>query len=272
MTQQQESLPDPGGVQAAIDRYRDIAKYVIGIFAAIGALLVAGTQLSSIGKLSYEDDAGRLAAAVIALAFAIGAVVRILHEAIKILRPVEISLADVAADDKLRKDVEARPSLLGGADSVEDLQDQLASDLLEDDERKGWLAVADEVMARGAYKKAQICFDAAWKPMLGAALVGAAAIAVFAWAANPPESETADPVMRPDPVELTFTLTDDGRQTLSGELGEECVKGEIAALSIGGKEGAPRVVTLPTEDCETAQFTLDPELGTPIAADSAPAK
>ena len=83
MTQQQESLPDPGGVQAAIDRYRDIAKYVIGIFAAIGALLVAGTQLSSIGKLSYEDDAGRLAAAVIALAFAIGAVVRILHEAIK---------------------------------------------------------------------------------------------------------------------------------------------------------------------------------------------
>jgi hypothetical protein len=68
-------MPDPGSVQTAVDRYRDLAKYLIGILAAIGALMVAGTQLSSIGELSWSDDTPRLIAAFAGLAAALAAVV-----------------------------------------------------------------------------------------------------------------------------------------------------------------------------------------------------
>ena len=71
-----EVHPDPGDVQSAIDRYRDLAKYLITIFAAVGALLVAGTQLASIGDLSFEDEPGRVIAVIAGLVLAVGAVRR----------------------------------------------------------------------------------------------------------------------------------------------------------------------------------------------------
>src|SRR5688572_14701807 len=89
---------DPGGVQSAIDRYRDLAKYLIAIFAGVGALLVAGTQLASIGDLSLEDDLGRVIAAALGLALTIGAIATVVALALKVLRPVEMTLEDVSAD------------------------------------------------------------------------------------------------------------------------------------------------------------------------------
>lgn len=262
---EQEPRDDPGGVQAAIDRYRDLAKYLVGIFAAIGGLLIAGTQLSSLGELTWEDHGARLVVAVVALVAGMGAVILIVRRAVSILRPVEMALADVIDDPARRDEANRRPSLLGGADDVAALPVLAGSSLLDDAEREGWRAVVSDVVDDAAYREAERRFNAAWKSMLRYAIVGAAAIAVFAWAANPTEDATVDPVVKPDPRRVLFTLTDAGKETLAGPLGMKCVKRPVAALAIGGTIDAPLVVTLPRAGCKAVQFVLSSEFGVPVA-------
>ena len=61
---------------AAAERIRDSAKWLLGSFAAVGAILVAGLQLTGVGEL--EDGRlrwalGGLAVAVVGVVIAIGA-------------------------------------------------------------------------------------------------------------------------------------------------------------------------------------------------------
>jgi hypothetical protein len=265
-----ESQPDPGGLQAAVDRYRDLAKYLITVFAGVGALLVAGTQLASIGKLSWNNTRDRVLAAGIGLALSVAAIACIIALALRVLRPVEMSLDEVVADSELLAYINGRPTMLGGADSVAALRETLDSPLITDDERDAWADVASDVIGAAAYRRMRSTFDSTWRPLLGAAVAGVLGITAFAWGANPPDSDTASPVVQPAPVLLTFTLTSEGRQTLSSVLGASCVAGPIRALSVGGQEGAPRVVTLPSGSCKAAQFVLDPGWGAPIATQKAP--
>lgn len=256
-----EPQADPGGTQSAIGRYRDLAKFLIGIFASIGALLVAGTQLSSLGKLTWEHDRGRLLAAGLTLSVAVAAVLWIVRCALVILQPVEMSLDEVVAHTDLAAAIDARPSLLGGADCVADVKAQIGGPQLTDEERDAWLAVAQDVVDRAAFLQIQRAFHEAWIPMTIGAVVGTAAIAAFAWAANPPDDGTADPVVRPAPVAISISLSSQGRDVLEGSLGRACVSGRISALAIGGSESAPRVVTLRRGRCKSAQFVLSSDWG-----------
>lgn len=267
-----EPRPDPAGVNASINRYRELAKYLITIFAGVGALLVAGSQLTSLGALSWDDSPKRVLAAVLGLVVAVLAVLWIIWAALKILRPIEMSLDELTGDEKLREAVEARPSLLHGAGSLAGLSRITASPALDDKQRERWKVVADEVVDFAVFLRANQHFRSALTHMLVAALLGTAAIAAFAWGANPPEEETADPVVRPAPVLVEFELTDEGRDTLGGALGERCAAGRVRALTIGGEEGAPRVVTIPTATCRSAQFVLADEYGAVISTKKAPAK
>lgn len=271
MTTPAEPQADPGGAQAAIDRYRDIAKYLITIFAGVGALLIAGTQLSSLGKLSWEDTPDRVAGAGLGLLLALGSVAWVVREALKILRPIELSLDDVVADADLRAHMDARPGTLGGAPSVTALRDLRAGPLL-DDRSEEWNAVAAAVVGQAAHRRAQDQFDGAWRSMLVAALIGSLAIACFAWAVNPPKSATAPATVQPAPAAVSIDLTDDGREALDEAIGEECADEPVQALSVGGAEGAPRVVTLPTTACKAAQFVLSPEWGSAVSSKPAPGK
>lgn len=123
----QASQPEADAIQVAIDRYRDLAKYLIGIFAAVGALLVAGTQLSSIGSLSWRHDSERLIACVLGLAAALLAVFWVMRRAVDVLRPVDLSLESIAEDRYLCTEIERRQALLAGAQSVSTLAALLAS-------------------------------------------------------------------------------------------------------------------------------------------------
>ena len=273
MTDEGSVHVDPAGVQSAIDRYRDLAKYLITIFAGVGALLVAGTQLSSIGDLSFEDDTARAVAAIVGMVLTIGAIAAVVGLALRVLRPVEMTFDDIVSDAQLRSEIERRASLLGGAGSLEEVQDLLRTTALSEADRESWFGVADQIVAYAAYLRTRSTFEGTWRPMLIAAIVGVIGIAAFTWGANPPESSTQAPVLDPRPVAVQVSLTDQGRDALADALGgEECATGAIAALSIGGSETAPKVVTLPDGTCTAAQFMLDPEWGAATREDEAPPK
>lgn len=252
---------DPAGTQNGIDRHREIAKYLVGVFAAIGGLLLAGTQLSSLGQLSLQHDRARLCVAGGALIVALAAVIVIAALAVSILRPVEMSLADVVDDDALRNAVDCRPSLLGGASSVTALK-LVASQHLSGAARESWQAVIDDVVEDAAFRESQRRFDHALRWMITFAVTAAGAVTVFAYAANPPRLERgADAVVKPTPRPVRLSLTNDGRATLASALGSRCVTEPIHALAIGGTLEAPLVVTLPRRGCAAAQFVLSTTLG-----------
>lgn len=255
--------PDPGGTQAAIDRYRDLAKYAIGIFGAVGGLMLAGIQLTSLGKLSVDDTPGRLVVAVLGLGVALGAIVWVITSAAKVLRPIEMSLQDIDADPSLVAYVNGRRALLGGAESLDDAKRMADSSLLDDAERQRWQAVLGNVVEAAALRRAQQRFDTAWSRMWWGAGIGAVTILAFAWAANPPKPEEKDsPIVSPAPASAVVMLTEDGRSALRDALGETCDSSQpLNALAIGGTETRPKVVTLSTKNCNPATFVLDPDWG-----------
>jgi hypothetical protein len=255
------SHADLAEARAGVERYRDLAKYLIGVFASIGVLLVAGTQLSSLGKLSWEDDRARLVTAAIALAITVGTILWIVAAVLAVLRPVDLTLAGVRSDAKLTQVVEQRPELLGGADSVADVEAQTTGPLLSASERAGWEAVGRTVVDRAALAHTQRTFEAAWRPMAVGAVLGTAAIAVFAWSANPADEPAAEAIIDPAPAAVSIDLTNVGRQALDDALGSQCVERSVRALVIGGTREAPRVVTLGTPTCKAAQFVLSDAWG-----------
>ena len=115
--------------------------------------MLAGTQLSSLGHLTWSHDEGRLIAAGIGIALALGAVAGVISHALEILKPVEMSLVDVEADTKLKDYIEARPSTLGGPQTIALARSMADSPLLSDDERQAWSEILDDVVELAASKK-----------------------------------------------------------------------------------------------------------------------
>lgn len=186
-------LEDPSGVRAGIDRYRDLAKYVVTIFAAVAAAMLAGTQLSSIGSLTWDDDKARIITAIVGFLFAFGGIFMVISSALAVLKPVEMSLDQIENDPDLKQFVERRKTLLlHGLGSAAELRDLLQSDLLDAESRKAWAAVAASLVDRVAYEKVRREFESAWKSMVIWAVVGAIGIVAFVWAANPPDPSAAE--------------------------------------------------------------------------------
>lgn len=178
------SHPDPSGTLTAIDRYRDLAKYLITIFAAVGGVLVAGTQLSAIGSLAWEEDPVRLLVAAGGFAMAMAAVVWMVSMTVRVLEPIELSMGEIADDLELSAHIAERGQL-GGLDSVAELRDLLAGDLIEAEQRPMWDAVATDVIDRTALYLVRKRFGQAWRAMLRGGLLGTIGILAFVWAANP---------------------------------------------------------------------------------------
>ena len=265
---------DRAGVQAAIDRYRDLAKYLITIFAGVGALLAAGTQLASIGTLTPQDETGRFIAVVLGLILAIGAIAAIIGLALRVLKPIEVTFEEAADDPGLREQINKRTSLLGGADDIDQVRANVRSNALAEEDLETWYVIADGIVAEAAYLRTRETFEGIWWPLLWAAVAGVVGITTFAWGANPPDdTKSATPIVQPAPVPLRITLTADGREALAGALGGDgCTTGPLSALSIGGTENAPRVVTLPHGSCKAVQFMLSAAWGAATSENSAPGR
>jgi hypothetical protein len=263
--------PDPGGVQSAIDRYRDLAKYLVTVFAAIGGLLVAGTQLSTIGSLQWPENLGRIVVGGVGFLIAILAAAVIIWKALNVLRPVEMSFDKVVAKAQAGK-VEIPAELLRPYGSIGRLA--LLIDMSEQGSptQEGLLDQAAEVVDKASFDEIAGRFHVARFWMLGGALVGTVGIVAFVWGANPPKSETADPIVRPVPTEVVVALTKTGREVLGDSLGKGCDGHRINAISVGGTENNPRVVTLAQHGCKLAQFSLPPNWGKATSTRSTPSE
>lgn len=207
-----------------MERIRDAAKWLIAASAAVGAVLIAGSQLSSIGQL---DLGRRLYAAIGGVALALMAVVFAMWVAVQVLRPIGVTLKELqdhwAAND--RADVKffhKNPGQLGYS-SPTDLRTAREQAWQEREDKR---VALDAASGEAARKTAQEQFDAAddeyerinsdvlsilqnaqyqllqdkfnktlWK-LLAAAVLAAGGIMVFAWAANPPKPPSVTTSLR----------------------------------------------------------------------------
>jgi hypothetical protein len=204
------TAPEPplSALAAANQRIRDTAKWLIASAAAVGAALIAGSQLSSIGRLDagwptsaatarlWVAGAGALLG-LAGVAFAIGAAVRV-------LLPVQVLIADLddewdAPGAQLRPVVaflRARPKYLQGVTSPAALivrraglvaelgqphPDAGLRDAISSLDRR--IGAVEDIASHEALKA---MFARCLRRLLVAAVVGAAGIIAYAWAANPP--------------------------------------------------------------------------------------
>jgi hypothetical protein len=273
---------------AAIVQIREVVKWLIAAFAAVGVALAAGSQLSEIGHLS----GWRLVAAGLGIFLVLVGVALAILKAVRVLTPEPISLKELAESSDhsgVRQKVESDPTLLlGHGESVIDIQDErnrqyqeetaawkkfeadetdkealraaerASANRLETDKAVGWL------LEFARYSEISQLFNRSLKWMTGAAAVAAVGIGLFAWAAHPEDKsdETPAPVVAKAPVEVEIDLSDDGKQDLADELGPKCDGDKLAAVAVGGTADALEVVTVPGEDCSLERFTLTDTLGT----------
>lgn len=270
---------DPGGAVSAIARYRQLASWIITIFAAVGALLIAGSQLSSLGSLALDSfwHVMRLIGAVAGVGLALWAAFKVIGLALEILRPVELSLNQLV-DDSLAKELEKQPgSLPFGATTVAEVSERFNRAMAHPGNsatiKKEWQDKLSELLDRAMYLKVRATFDSNWKKMGRWAGVGAAAITLFAFCANPKtdgDHDSASASTPPKPTAVTVSLTDQGKDTLTKSLGADCVSQDFEAISIGGDEQAPLLISVPSSTCELARFTLPLDQGRAVSTDAAP--
>ena len=112
-------------------------------------------------------------------------------------------------------------------------------------DRESWFGVADQIVAYAAYLRTRSTFEGIVATDADRRDRRRDRDRGVHVGRQPPEKGTQAPVLDPRPVAVQVSLTDQGRDALADALGGEEATGAIAALSIGGSETAPKVVTLP---------------------------
>jgi len=220
-----ESPADP--IWAANDKIRDVAKWMISAAAAVGAALIAGSQLSSIGKLDVCTPTtlacARLPVATAGAVLALAAISYLMWRAIAVLMPVGVTLAELDQEWDAatpRADVaffKKYPPQLGAARPAVIETERVAADAALKAAREA-LAKATTAAQVAAHAEKVKAAEAAFTGyqqrvrvvtgvaqhellkdrfrtlvghLLGATAVVALGVIAFAWASNPPEDPPA---------------------------------------------------------------------------------
>lgn len=191
-------------------RIRDAAKWLVASAAAVGAAMLAGSQLSSIGELDVgvpdSVEHARLWVAVVGAVLGLAAVVYAIWSAVQILMPKLVLISEL--DDAWEKPpaglapvvahfrrnpkylqgfaspgelIAARESLIAGGGG------EAAARIADLDQR---ITAIEDIATHEALKSQ---FGRALRKLMLATAVAAVGIVAFAWAANPPAgTPTAD--------------------------------------------------------------------------------
>jgi hypothetical protein len=294
----QKPEPAPDLVLAGIDRIRDTAKWLIGAYAAVGAVLVAGLQLTSLGKV--EDDT-RLWVAIGTAAIALLAVLYGISKIAAVLSPVTVDEEkDLGPGSPIEKMTQKAPSLLKKqartpaelqakyATAVDDYQRKRVAaradpELVPEVERdyRALLAInstLDYLKKLALFQKVDAKFSGAKRRLAGASIVAAACVITFAWAANPSDDDQArakahengPTLLDPSLASVSVDPRRAALKPLRTKLGSGCDIGHIAALVVGGSAQEPEVVTLPEHGCSAIRFSVGDDVGIAVAAQQAP--
>ncbi len=211
MSADETSAADP--LEKANEQIREAAKWLIGSAAAVAAALIAGSQLSSIGKLEVglptSVETVRLWVAVGGAVVGLVAIVYVLWTAVQLLPQISVTIRDLIAEwdkpsDRLAPAVQFlkdRPKYLQGYTSPAELDDQRSAAVAE----LGSLSMGDAkitelnadiadldhriaaIESRAGNSVLQGMFRAALGKLMWATAIAAVGILAFAWAANPPD-------------------------------------------------------------------------------------
>jgi hypothetical protein len=269
-------------ITQSVNDLRSNAKWALVAFGAIGTTLLAGSQLSSIGRFTCNDP--RLWLALVCAGAALLAAAAAVYVTLRVANAGYTEITDrTAADDQF---VAHNPFLLEGFGTVDNLlawydaaidrrfgimmQDPIpAADL---DNIEGWLryldGVVDNVTSLIRYNRIKRQSDAAKTVLIAATLIAAIAILGFAWAANP-KADQPIVVMQSPTSQARLTLTEEGKRALAPLLGAACVAQDhvdVIVLSLG--PSGNDVVSVKSKDCKLARFSVGDTLGkiTPASA------
>jgi hypothetical protein len=278
-------------VSSATSQIQATAKWIIAGFAGVGAALIAGLQLTGLGKL----EIGELAIALAGLVLALGSVFLAIRVVASVLTPPMILLGEL--EDWLGQLTEEDETLLmGHADNLDQLLERYLD--LDDEVRAEWTAAEvakrnkEEQAAKEAKERAKAkdeelepldrtvaflrglainlkvrkAFSDMWRPLLGAVVAGTIGVVILAYETNRPESAPKLPAhttraVGQSPVGAQLVLTGDERKLLAPELGRKCPSGPLWGMAIGGRPVALDVVTLPTPRCRSIRVMVTPEAG-----------
>jgi hypothetical protein len=228
---------DPDSAQKGIDNLRATARWLLQVYAAIGALLLAGTPFTGIGLLNWGD---RLLVAVVCGLVALILVALIVLLASRVLATEATTIADVrslpAGSQEAR--LIARGEILPAGATLATLRTTDAH--------------ARPVLMLVAFDRYRRRFvDLQWSAAIGS-VVAALAITGFVWAANGPKQQA---FVYSLPDRGTAILTEPARLQLAPKLGAECVSRPVPILILDDKSGFD-VVSLPQGGCAVVRFTV----------------
>lgn len=274
----------------AVGQLRTTAQWLVTASAGVGAAIVAGLALKSIGGLHDLRLVGAVAAAIIGVAAVAVAIWFISN----VLMPIGTAPNDLKNGEDfkpLRDKVQSDPGLLRGEGvpshdvpgllSAYDQVSQRARDeyaaLISDPTKdqgpyqaaSGRLdqvgAVLTAIEGLGIYLAVTKRFKTARLALLLAALVATGAAALFAYCTNPPKATSSAATTTSEVTAAPIVqvhLTSAGSQSLAPELGTRCDLSRLRAVIVGGTTAAPELVTLPAPGCHARRFTLTSSFGT----------
>jgi hypothetical protein len=274
-------------VGKAIEQIRETAKWLLTTFGAIGALLVAGTQLSDIA----DTEGGKLALALFGAVLALGGVAIVIWVTGRVLSPQRVGLDDITNTSNVGKWAAADPGLLKGqATTVEELSERYRTALtayadarrkaeespddtaLRQDAKKKWAAYRaienpmQFIRSLAGYDRVNRVFQDALAAIAASLVFIAIGLLVFAYATGSAadDEEKKDEAAATDtfatPAAVTLAPTSEGREVLTDILGENCPPESVEALLLSSSENALDVVTSPSENCPAARFSIDQDL------------
>ena len=282
-------LADPATLVESRELMRTTAKWLIGSLAATGAVLAAGTQLSSIGGI----HGSRLVWALTGAGAALVAIVVALYATTRVLTPLRPHLKELYVAAKAperaqtrlaawhqRRERKVQAAAVEWLEKEGDFLWPVATDLedfyLKYHEALGKGQAGDkearerawELRRRGAetMEAAQFFlvrrrFLQAIRVVIVSALVVGAGLITYSWAVNPGEqSESASALEIP--FRTSLVLTAQGAEALAPTLGVDCVAKPVDVVVLGESPGVLDVLTVPSSECVAARVRVTPIMGT----------
>lgn len=279
---------EKGTLQVAADRIRETAKWLTVSLAALGTVMVAGSQLSSIGSLEPWSD--RMLAAVLGGALAAVGAGGILWATTWTATTPAVSLQGLTTDvPKGAETVVTDRTLLHGEPDVTafhqavvaaleargraltahyaqpgDADLKLAADAAQN-QALALGQTAGELLAVTSYSALAHRWKRARWVIIGAGVVAGLGLGLFAWAANPPEDAEASAAaanVLTAPKTQVARLTGDGVAALAETLGEDCPAEEPLTVIVLGSTAAGPDVLVDQEGCARTRLVLTEAWGT----------
>jgi hypothetical protein len=268
----------------AADRIRESAKWLLASFAAVGALLIAGLQISDLGSL----DGWRLVGAIAGIVVGVLGVVVAIGFASTVVTKSFVTLHGLAAqsaDQEPRKSLDGDKVLLAGMDTVETLKTTYESaaearlmalkahyDDPADTNKEAaykraanWALaldrVATNVLDRASFISVADQYKAARVGILAGAALSALGIALFAWSANPPDPTPPAAVLEKTPTNAIVSIRKPNAK-FTRLLGRNCDLSAVQAVALADVGANFQVASVPTSKCKGVVFVVTPAIGT----------